>query len=96
MLMNAREDAQKVQIMASALPPRICLRCLRSFEVINLKSFQTGKKNPSMMREGGFYSREDENPFKDFVKVYQPYCTSDIHQGIDSYYMASYGNEFVT
>ena len=49
-----------------------------------------------MMREGGFYSREDENPFKDFVKVYQPYCTSDIHQGIDSYNMASSGYEFVT
>lgn len=41
----------------------------------------TATKNPSMMREGGFYSREDENPFKNFVKVYQPYCTSDIHQG---------------
>jgi len=39
-----------------------------------------------MMREGGFYSRENENPFKDFVKVYQPYCTSDIHQGTDSYH----------
>ena len=38
-----------------------------------------------MMREGGFYSRENDNPFKDFVKVYQPYCTSDIHQGTDSY-----------
>lgn len=37
------------------------------------------------MREGGFYSRENDNPFKDFVKVYQPYCTSDIHQGTDSY-----------
>jgi len=49
-----------------------------------------------MMREGGFYSREDENPFKDFVKVYQPYCTSDIHQGIDSYNIAlPENNEFV-
>ena len=41
------------------------------------------------MREGGFYSRDDENPFKNFVKVYQPYCTSDIHQGIDSQQIVS-------
>ena len=86
--MNAREDVQKVQITDSVLPPRIVSEFMKSIEVIKrlkLDTLSNWKKNPSMMREGGFYSRENDNPFKDFVKVYQPYCTSDIHQGTDSY-----------
>ena len=47
-LMNAREDVQKVQITDSALPPRIGLEFLKSIKVIErLKldtDFQTGKR----------------------------------------------------
>lgn len=47
-LMNAREDVQKVQITDSVLPPRIGLEFLKSIKVIErLKldtDFQTGKR----------------------------------------------------
>ena len=92
-LMNAKEDALKAPIMDSVLLPRNAFLKLRftwghfHAHLDTWRQFdvsQNWKKNPSMMREGGFYSRDDENPFKNFVKVYQPYCTSDIHQGTDS------------
>ena len=35
-----------------------------------------------MTQEGSIWSTDpEENPFYNFVKVYVPYCTSDVHQG---------------
>ena len=39
------------------------------------------RTEPQLQMRGGIWSRENENPFANFFKIFHPYCSSDIHQG---------------
>ena len=38
-------------------------------------------KELTLEKTGNIWGETNSNPFRNFVKVYVPYCSSDIHQG---------------
>ena len=39
------------------------------------------RTQPTLQMKNGIWSKEQENPFANFFKIFHPYCSSDIHQG---------------